>query len=98
MPQPHAPEPPTKSRPPIRTRYDCADIAAAPIGTDDEAGGHDALPSHAAAAIGRDAKVAREESVWPTVRRGHPIGWLLLLLAIVGFLALLYIATGAASI
>ncbi|MDB5365370.1 MAG: hypothetical protein JWM77_1297 [Rhodospirillales bacterium] len=82
------------------------DPAAAPIGTDEEAGGFSTPPHIVAETAAHQASIARGEpatrareasSVRSTRRDRAAFGWLLLLFALLGFVALLYFATGGAS-
>jgi hypothetical protein len=82
------------------------DPAAAPIGTDEEAGGTPTPPHVVAAEAAHQARVARgeaattarESSTLTSTRRDRgAVGWLLLLVALLGFGALLYFAMGGTS-
>lgn len=118
MPQPRPPEPlRTLPRNVDQYRHETdagtygdkvavGDPAAAPVGTDEEAGGTPTPPHIVAAtaahqrsiAQGEAATTAREASTLTSTRRTRSaIGWVLLLLALVGFCALLYFATGHTS-
>jgi hypothetical protein len=82
------------------------DPAAAPLGTDEEAGGNSTPPDVVAATAAHQASIARGEpatrareasTLTPTRRNRTAVGWLLLLVALLGFMALLYFAAGGAS-
>jgi hypothetical protein len=118
MPQPRPPEP-HRARPRNLDQYRhetdagrfgdkvaVGDPAAAPIGTDEEAGGFSTPPHIVAATAAHQASLARGEAATRAQaasavasRRGDraAFGWLLLLFALLGFVALLYFATGGAS-